>query len=111
MLLGYRKLCGLLKVQAVLIGFLALALYVSGCPRPLPAIDPNPYVNEPTDGGREYTCADACQRGYQLGCPFAEPVDGASCLDVCVMSKTKSAPWNLTCRSNITSCKGAYACQ
>lgn len=94
-------------------GFLTLALYVSGCPRPLPAIDPNPYVDdEPVDGGREYTCADACQRGYQLGCPFAEPTpDGASCLDVCVISKTSSRPWNLACRSKITSCQGAYACR
>jgi hypothetical protein len=71
-------------------------------PRPAPTPDPGAS-----------TCDSACTKLRELGCDEAKPTaKGASCEQVCLNVMTSGViAWNLGCRSAVTTCAAADACE
>lgn len=80
-----------------------LALLIAGCVHVPPP--------RPIDGAA--TCADACNRGADLGCEFAKPTpQGSSCEEVCTLGiDSQLFTFDLECRAKAPSCSAAEACE
>lgn len=59
------------------------------------------------------TCATACARAAELGCPHAKPTPkGATCVEVCKNVQSSGfLRWDLRCRSIAASCAAADECE
>ena len=77
---------------------------VDAAPAPTPVVDAAPAPTAPS-------CATACARAAVLGCNYAAPSpDGVTCTAVC-QNAQQFVPWDLTCRTNITSCAAVLNCK
>ena len=73
-------------------------------PTPAPVVDAAPAPAAPS-------CATACARAAALGCDYASPSPkGVTCEAVC-QNAQQFVPWNLACRTNITSCAAVLNCK
>ena len=72
---------------------------------------PKPPDPPPTPNGA--TCATACDRLRQLGCPEAKPTpEGGTCEAVCENVQSSGIiAWDLTCRTNAPSCAAVDGCE
>lgn len=97
------------RLEKLAIGVLAalaafgVGLVVTGC-RTFPP-------PKPIDGAA--TCADACDRGTVLGCPWAAPTpNGETCVEVCENAVASGlVALGLGCMASAGSCSEADACE
>lgn len=83
---------------------------LAGCPRPIPPPVPTP-PDADFDGGAA-TCADACARLQQLGCPAGQPTPrGAPCVEVCEnVQQSGVISWDLSCIARAVTCGATDRC-
>ena len=94
-------------MHTLLLAVVCATLNLACVPKPIP-----PPVPPPTPVG-ELTCADACQRLDQLGCPAGQPTPrGHTCLEVCAnVAASGLIHWDLACLVSAVSCAAADRCQ
>lgn len=77
------------------------AAWLSGC------VTLDPLAPRPDAG----SCSAACDRGRDLGCDYAQPIDGESCEAVCNDAEAfKPGTFQAGCLSEIQSCDEVEAC-
>ncbi len=87
---------------------LPLSVAVAGCWSPGPP--PQPPKPEPVEGA---TCASACDRFRELGCPEGEDTaGGGTCEEVCQnVQDSGIIEWDLECRTGVDACDQVDSCE
>lgn len=102
-------------VDTVLYVSLGLAL-TTACGPTNPPKPPDPYEDPDAgpDASRSPTCAGACARMRDLGCPLGNKTPrGATCEEVCknVQENNAGAGFDVRCLSTARSCAATSACR
>lgn len=101
------KVATVYAVSKILLLLVAVALV--GCPRPIPP--PTPPAPD-ADASTPATCADACARLRQLGCPAGQTTPkGAPCEEVCEnVTSSGLIVWDLDCIARGVTCGSTDRC-
>jgi len=96
-------------IAAVLVLGFAIVVTLTGCPRPIPPpVPPTPDA----DAGAVASCASACARLQQLGCPAGRPTPkGVPCVEVCEdVNSSGLIVWDFDCVARALTCGATDRC-
>jgi len=90
-----------LGLRGIVLGLVSATLMIASCGQQVPAVIR-------VEGA---SCAQACQHGRDLHCPFAEPTpNGATCETWCEEGRTKHTGMDTSCVAGIVTCEQSSRC-